>query len=217
LEIDRINRPDRALPSGRVSVAAARWIVIISFATGMGLATLAHMLPIAVLALVLLVLYNLVLKKTVLVGNLTVAFLSILPLFYAADLSGREVLIFPAVLVGLIQLSRELVKDVEDMKGDRQSGGNTLPIRFGARVSLGLAFVLNVIMWVILGLSTVLFDYPVWFPLTLLILLVPVTTRWFSRVGTDPEGMHRLQQVLKADMFLGFVALVVLVISEFGG
>jgi len=45
-----------------------------------------------------------------------------------------------AVMTFFAMLARELVKDAEDVEGDRASGAATLPIRYGIRATLFLAF-----------------------------------------------------------------------------
>jgi len=54
-------------------------------------------------------------------------------------LSGLLVNMVPFMLSCLITMSREIVKDIEDIDGDRQYGATTLPIFAGIRFSSALA------------------------------------------------------------------------------
>ena len=66
-----------------------------------------------------MVLYASFLKKLGIIGNLIIAALSVIPFviggIFISDLSRT---IFPILLVISIQYSREIIKDVEDVKGD---------------------------------------------------------------------------------------------------
>src|SRR5690349_3600541 len=75
LEADRVNRPDRALPSGRVSPRAAALgailLALAAFACAFALDAVHGFLTLGMG--LLLFLYNLVLKRLPLLGNLAVA------------------------------------------------------------------------------------------------------------------------------------------------
>jgi 4-hydroxybenzoate polyprenyltransferase len=81
----------------------------------------------------LLWLYSVWLKRTPLMGNLAVAFLSGLSVFIPALIyteHQKKVFVF-AVFAFLMSLVREVVKDMEDWHGDQKEGCRTLPIAVG--------------------------------------------------------------------------------------
>ena len=153
LEIDKINRPDRPLPSGRISQSLALIAIIltclISFVSLFLAGQIANAMTenfedwyptifIWVIALTLLVNYEddrilLGLKNRGLPGNLAISIsVGLVVLFGAAGLfeplNERAVSLF---FIGtLYNLSREIIKDVEDMDGDE--GRNTYAMRVGA-------------------------------------------------------------------------------------
>ena len=146
VEIDRRNRPDRPVASGAVSPAAARalWAALSVLGVALGLAVGWGVGAVAFGSALLLWLYSDRLKGTAVWGNLAVAFVIALALVYGALAVGG---ITPAVGVGvgltfLITLTREVVKDVEDVEGDAAEGARTLAVRRGgwwtSRVALGL-------------------------------------------------------------------------------
>jgi geranylgeranylglycerol-phosphate geranylgeranyltransferase len=118
--IDLVNKPDRAIPSGRITRPAA--------------------FVLAALNTTLLILYSWRLKRSVLIGNLLVGYLTgSVFLFGGAAVSA---IFIPGVLFVSAMLaitSREIVKDVEDLVGDKTGGATTLPIRCGVTVSLVVA------------------------------------------------------------------------------
>ena len=153
LEIDKINRPDRPLPSGRISKSLALTAIIltclISFVSLFLAGQIANAMTenfenwyptifIWIIALALLVNYEddrilLGLKNRGLPGNLAISIsVGLVVLFGAAGLfepfNERAVSLF---FIGtLYNLSREIIKDVEDMDGDE--GRNTYAMRVGA-------------------------------------------------------------------------------------
>jgi geranylgeranylglycerol-phosphate geranylgeranyltransferase len=143
-EIDAINRPDRPIPSGRVKpVAALRWSLAL-FAAGCALAWRLNWIcfTIAIVNSVLLYFYARNLKATPLAGNLTVAYLTSSTFIFGGatlGLEGAKTMVFPALLSGMVTVSREIEKAVEDMEGDLKGGARTLPIMVGAKPSSYLA------------------------------------------------------------------------------
>ena len=135
LEIDRINRPRRPLPSGRLTPRRAALVAAASAAAGLGCAVGAGPVPglIAAGTLAGLWLYSARLKSTVLWGNLLVAFLAALAFPFGAlagGALGRSWI--PAGFALLFHLGREIVKDIEDLEGDRSGGVRTLALAVGA-------------------------------------------------------------------------------------
>ena len=142
VDIDRVNKPRRALPSGLITRRSA--LVYALTLSLFGVAASLFINPVcfglAALNAVLLVLYSWKLKRSVLIGNLLIGYLvgSIFLFGGAAVYS----FFIPGVLFVSAMLaitSREIVKDVEDLTGDRRAGASTLPIRFGVPHSLATA------------------------------------------------------------------------------
>jgi geranylgeranylglycerol-phosphate geranylgeranyltransferase len=140
--IDLVNKPERAIPSGRITRQAA---LLFALALSLlGVVTSLFINPacfaLAALNATLLILYSWKLKRSALVGNLLVGYLTgSVFLFGGAAVSAifiPGVLFFSAMLA---ITSREIVKDVEDLVGDRTGGAATLPIRCGVTASLVVA------------------------------------------------------------------------------
>ncbi len=96
------------------------------------------------IAAFILWLYSSVLKKMPFVGNLTVAFLTsatllMVNLFFCEH--NLKVYVFSLFAFG-INLIREVIKDIEDIKGDSSFGSHSLPVVMGLRVTKNILFVL---------------------------------------------------------------------------
>ncbi len=149
-EIDRINRPDRPIPRGAVSPRGA---LAFSVALLLGAVVAAALLPlpaivIAVVNLLALVAYTEFFKGLPGVGNAVVAYLTGSAFLFGGAAVGRT--FAPAVLTlfglaALATLTREIVKDVEDVAGDREEGLRTLPIAVGERRALAAAAAVMVV------------------------------------------------------------------------
>lgn len=140
--IDQVNRPRRALPSGRITPQAALLYALTLLLLGVAASVLINPLCFGLAALnaALLVLYSWKLKRSALIGNVLVGYLTgSVFLFGGAAISA---IFIPGVLflsATLAITSREIVKDVEDLTGDKRAGASTLPIRYGLPASLTAA------------------------------------------------------------------------------
>jgi geranylgeranylglycerol-phosphate geranylgeranyltransferase len=142
--IDAINRPERPIPSDLVSRAGARAYATTLFFAGIliSLFTPPLCIAIAVVNSLLLVAYAARLKSLPFVGNAAVSYLTASIFLFGGALAGRDGLfhMLPvAATTFLAILARELLKDAEDVKGDRAGDADTLPIRIGIRPTAGLA------------------------------------------------------------------------------
>lgn len=148
--IDRVNRPDRPIPSGEVTPRAARAYAVTLFLAGIlvCLPTNAICIAIAWVNSLILIAYAARLKRLPLVGNLAVSYLAGSMFLFGGALVGPEGIIHVlpfAVMTFFAMLARELVKDAEDIEGDRASGAVTVPIRYGIRTTATLALVFSVL------------------------------------------------------------------------
>lgn len=129
--IDRINRPERPLPAGRISVRTAvlcAWLLAVA---GLAFSFALGLLPlmIACVAWAVLLVYNRLLKRMPLIGNLAVAGLSSLLFVYVGAVVGGWGGLLPAAgFAFLVHLARELAKDLEDRVGDAALGARTLAV-----------------------------------------------------------------------------------------
>ena len=145
-DIDRINRPDRPIPSGDVRPRMAWNISFALFSCGILIAVFTNPVcfGIAVFNTLLLVLYAARLKRTLVAGNLAVSYLSASIFLFGGAYLGYEgiIRVLPVVLVTLFaMLSREILKTAEDVEGDAASGADTIPVRYGVRSAVLLSAV----------------------------------------------------------------------------
>ena len=144
--IDRLNHPERPIPSGQIPRRAAWFLAAAELALGLvaGLVISLGCGSIAFLAVVLLIAYEKAgLKSSGLPGNITISALTAM-LFVMGGAAAHDP-VRPASLAALAfiaTLAREIIKDVEDVGGDISR--RTWPMRVGLkRARIAAAFLLT--------------------------------------------------------------------------
>ena len=170
IELDKINRPRRVLVRGALTHGFAVGLAVSSCLLAVSLALMAgwEVVAMVLVAIGLLVAYNLRLKRIPLLGNFVVAVLGGLTFITGGLAVAPERLLelpgslFPALIAIPFHLVREIIKDIEDISGDRQAGVLTLPQLIGVRPALAVAGGLFVGL---IGLT-----------------VIPIWADWFGRV-----------------------------------
>ena len=141
-KIDAINKPERPIPSGRIPLRTAGIYSSALFMVGIILAFLINTIlgAIALLSSLMMMWYAYSLKRMLIVGNLTISFLTGLCFVFGGIVVDQiMVSIYLGFFAFLMTMAREIVKDMEDVKGDQAEGASTLPIVYGNVVSSKLA------------------------------------------------------------------------------
>ncbi len=149
VELDRRAHPERPLPSGRITLSQAQAFAAALLLFGLWSAYTAGGIGVLLFAsvnAVVLAGYEWRFKSQPLVGNVVVAAL-VGSAFVFGGFAADGPLRIPLLMGGLAagaSLARELVKDVEDVAADA-AYRRTLPVVFGARATLVLAFIAVVV------------------------------------------------------------------------
>lgn len=110
IEIDRINRPDRALPSNIISPNCALIVYSIYIIASLLVASLIGLIPFGIVALanIILFFYSKNLKRVPLIGNITVAFFTGLAFVFGGVAATNPLsAIIPAIFAFLVNLIRK--------------------------------------------------------------------------------------------------------------
>ena len=210
-DIDRINRPQRPLPSGRIPRLNALIFAIVLTVLGIWLGTLINKnaTAIAVLVSVALVSYAFWLKRTPFAGNLVVSGLTGLT-FIAGGVAIDSVqgTLIPAIFAFLFTTAREIVKDLEDTEGDLKNNAITLAI-LNPRIAVwtAIGFMGAVILF---SPIPYLFGWYSWhYLITVLIGVDGVLIGLAIRLCQDAskESCASIQRWMKWDIFIGLGAI----------
>jgi geranylgeranylglycerol-phosphate geranylgeranyltransferase len=124
-DIDRVNHPDRPIPSGKINAKTALTFSSVMFGLSIGLALILGTLAgvqtsvVVIAALIIQIAYDVKVKKTKIIGNLFIGLQTVLAFFFGGLIvKNLSPVAFMAVASFLAITAREVVKDVEDIKGD---------------------------------------------------------------------------------------------------
>ncbi len=210
LETDRVNHPDRPIPSGEISPNQARAFSAVFFGLSLAAAAWVNLLAIALVAANLLVMvsYEKVFKVRGASGNALIAYL-VASLFvfggvaaYGGDLQALSRAVILGLLAGLATIGREIAKDIEDISGDVDR--RTLPRRVGIRPAAAIAavafaagVVLSVLPYSFAG-----------FGLLYLAIVACADIRFIYGAACSARNPARAQRVAKYGMVVALVAFL---------
>lgn len=218
--IDLINKPERPIPSGRISVTAGRNYGYLLFLLGTICGFLISFLTnnwipflIVLLADVVLYLYAHKLKSTPLLGNLTVGFMTGFGFVFGGFCLNNPTIITTSIYLGffafVMTTARELVKDIEDMEGDKAEGAKTLPIIYGERITAILAFILIIVDC---ALCPLLYYNQIFSFYYLIVIAIAVILFIYSAIliikNQDRTTAGKVSKYLKIGMLIAFVSFI---------
>lgn len=210
--IDRINRPRRPLPSGQVSSQTVIAYSIVMMLLGLVVGAFISWAVLGYLGAVLLfiVFYDVVTKRLGFPGNLTVALLTSSaliagPIALRLPLAG---LWAPLALAFLLNLAREILKDIEDIPGDKTAGVHSLPLLLGTQASAWLAAILSLLTIPVAIVYGIMMQNGIHFWIILVAgLMLPLIIALVHLWGkADAKAAGIAQRVLKFAMLGGLLA-----------
>ncbi len=216
LEIDRVNRPERAIPSGRVSVEDATKVSYGLLAAGI-ICSLLSLIPLAVAIAAayafLSWLYNSKAKRTGLAGNLIVASSLAIPFVYGGAVSGGSIggslLLMMALTAFFSGVGREVVKGMADVEGDSKRDVQSVARRKGMAFAsaVGAVFFLFAVVtsWVPLftGLANLAYTLGVAIPDAIFLYLATVIV-----LRHEASSAYRVKRIALAGMTVGLLVFI---------
>jgi geranylgeranylglycerol-phosphate geranylgeranyltransferase len=212
-EIDRVNKPQRPIPSGRLTRRYVRRV----YAAGTAIATMliAVLLPLGLFVFMtvwegLLFLYAARAKRGFLIGNFLVAAVCASAFAVGASVAGAlSSVTFPFCFAFFFVLAREFIKSAEDVEGDRLAGASTLAVRGGARKSAEWGALLILACVLAAPVPAVAGAFGRLYGTLVMLLVVPGMLTAALLVLARPERaiFNRASWILKIEMLIGIVVM----------
>lgn len=205
----------RPLATGELSVFSAKILRCFFLLAGNAIMIFyPTMLFITLTASITLLAYNRYLKPTPLWGNLVVAFLTALTFLYGNTASiyvfgNFNFFYLPFVLAFFINLSREIIKDCQDLEGDKQSGHKTLPITKGIKFSKILSAISMIMLIISITVGFFINNYSLVLIVASVLLIIPASIFVIVKIlaSQTKKDFTTASKQLKFLMFIGLIAL----------
>ncbi len=213
VDIDRVNQPERPLPSGSVKPSQALWAAAILITGGLLLAATINLFTfgIAALSQMLMAYYNARGKRTGLPGNVVVSVNVGIPFVFGGFAVGNMNLAlgFFTLLSFLSSLGREVTKGIADIPGDSKIGVRTVAVKSGPKTASRVAalFFLLAVLLSLLPLVTRVVSW-VYIPWVIACDTGFVYTSLSLLRKTTAENARRQKQLALVWMMLGLLAFL---------
>lgn len=213
IEIDKINRPNRPLPTGKLNISEVKIFAIILFIVGNIISFSLGIFPFIIslfIATPLMIIYAIKLKQIAIWGNLLVSFILGLAFIFAAGAFGNyKIGIVPAVLAFLFTLIREIIKDMEDMIGDEQFDAKTLPVMIGIDKTKSIVVFLMFVLIIVILIPYLIGVYGVYYLIVVLISVgIPVLLMiGYLLINKEQKKYNYLAKILKVEIFFGLLSI----------
>ena len=145
--------------------------------------------------------YSHKIKKQPFIGNLMASFLAVLP-FFAILLYYKnfyEVIFAHATFLFIIILIREMIKDLENLKGDLANGYSTIPIVYGESVSKKIIIILAISTLIPVYFLVNLYDVgymDIYFYICLILLILFGVKLSKSNTKEEYNQLHNLLKII---------------------
>lgn len=214
IKIDYINKPDRVIIGKgiprRSAILFHTLFSIVGIAIGFYLSWkvgLVHFLSVF-----LLWLYSNNLKRLPFVGNFSIALLTALSIYVVSVLYEATIalLLIYSLFAFFVTLIREIIKDMQDLKGDTTFGCKTLPILWGFRKTKIAVYLLTIIFSITVLLLDIQF---VALPSVYFVSFLFVPLLWMSvrlHQADTTKDFAWLSSFCKVIMLLGIVSMALL-------
>ncbi|MFN2222567.1 MAG: geranylgeranylglycerol-phosphate geranylgeranyltransferase [Candidatus Promineifilaceae bacterium] len=213
VEIDRINRPDRVLPSGQVSRRTALIFALTLNAVALIIAAFINTpaFIVALAASAILYLYSWKLKSTVLLGNLTVAVISAMSVVFGGIAAGHWRPTLPLAIIIFVAITgREILKTLADYEGDLRQRVKTISTAWGRRPARIFFFVIASATGLVMLVPYLLDMYKPIYAYIVAFGVYPVIVYAVIKVTRYSSGrqLERVSQLMKLDFLVWFVAVI---------
>lgn len=215
LEVDKVNAPDRPLPSGVVSPSEVIILTIIVSAAGIIISYIIsiYALILSIILLIIGILYNWKLKETGFPGNLIVS-ISVASTFILGGISvgdpWNKIVFTFSSMAFFVDLGEEIAADAMDMEGDKKRNSKSIAILMGCREALSISSVMFFLV-VLISFIPILFN---WFGISYVFIISISDTIIFISVlkliksKTPQQGHFWIKQIYRVSILEMLVFII---------
>ena len=215
IETDKINKPHRILVKYEINNYVILLLIAILFISGTMIAMMQSYTTFCIatyIAMPCIILYELIFKKIPLVGNIVISFLvGLVFIFIESGINGDIVYTWKIMFLAFgLNLIREIIKDIEDIKGDKKSYYATLPISIGVKKTIFLIRIISIV-FIFFSVSPIyIFAYNfIYFPLIFFLIHLPLLyIMWRLDDNITSSEYHFFSSLLKAMIFCGVLIIL---------
>ena len=212
IDIDKINKPQRVLPQGKLSLKEALAFYFILTVLSLVISSFINInaFTIVFIAASFLFFYSYQLKKISLLGNIVVSLLTGLTFIYGGlAVNNIKAAIIPAMFAFLITFIREIVKDMEDIEGDKQQGINTYPAFHGFKKAKMMVVFITLVLIILTLYPFVINLYAIEYFLVVMVFVNPLLVYIIKSLFKDDsvKNLNKLSNLLKLNMVIGLTAI----------
>jgi len=212
VKVDKINKPGKVLLLSKIKPKNALIFSIILFFISIITSSMINLrtLFLSIIMCILMIFYGKYSKKIKSVGNFIVSSIVSLILVYVMFTTDK---IFPIVWIILpvffVNISREIAKDIEDVKGDRLISKSSFPLKLGIKTSSIISILFLILAFVLACIPYFfnVFNYQYFLVLLISLILLLYTSKEFLLQPQKNANIY--QKSLKAWMILGLIAILV--------
>lgn len=233
IETDFVNKPDKIIIGKHISEKTAYNLFITLNIIGVGLGFyVSHVVnkspffAVFVIISALLYIYATHLKRTLLIGNIIISVLvalsiiivglfDLLPAITAQNQSTQlvffKIIMDYAYFAFIINLIREIAKDIEDINGDYKAGMNTLPIAIGRERANKVLFILSIIPLLVTVFYTInsLYKNQISVIYFLVVIIAPLLYLCIKIFNAKTKKHYKhISNILKLVMLFGMLSLL---------
>ncbi len=212
IKIDLVNKPERVIIGRflkrRIAMGVHQVLNVVGCLIGLYLSKWVFLAD--VLAVTLLWFYSAQFKRQPLVGNIVISLLTALSLLVLAIYyrNNAQMLLIYALFSFGISLIREIIKDMQDIRGDARFGCRTIPILWGLRRTKYLLYgLLATFVGSLFSIAVLLHNNQL--ILIFLLLLLPIGWLTYRLILADTRrDFGYLSNLCKLIMLVGIISMI---------
>jgi geranylgeranylglycerol-phosphate geranylgeranyltransferase len=227
-KIDAVNKPDRPIPSGRISLKNARIYAGILYITSALISLIISCLInnylffiLIVCSAIIIYAYSRYFKAMSLVGNIVVGgmigFCFVIGGFILLCTTNNwntfRMSLYIALLATVANVARELVKDMEDVHGDELGGARTFPVLYGKKAS---SIITILVLVVTVAVYIYLYSFGI-FGISYIVIFIIAAGAYVysayilfaSRFEPDEATCKKVTTLLKVAMALSLLSITI--------